>query len=61
MKDEDIIKKIRNGELKFVKFKTSLLKSLPTSSALSDVGLVFEREEGEYSIFRNLSYKGDEK
>jgi len=61
MKDEEIVKKLRSGELEFVKFKTSCLKSLPSSSILSEAGLVFKREEGEYSIFRNLNYKGEEK
>ena len=61
MEDEVIIKKLKNGELEFVKFKTKHLKSLPASSILSEAGLVFEREECEYSIFRNLNYKGDVK
>ena len=61
MEDEEIVKKLKNGELEFVKFKTKHLKSLPTSSILSEAGLVFERKEGEYTVFKNLNYKGEEK
>lgn len=61
MDDDEIVRKLRSGELEFVKFKTSYLKSLPASSILSDAGLVFEKEEGGYCIFRNLKYKSEEK